>query len=586
MKTKALVLMGCTLASSSFVLVETAANADPVTPERLANMKSEAEAGNWLTVHGSYDSNRYSPLNEINAGNVANLKLAFAVPLGGTEPSGFGSNSMQTTPLVDNGKLYVTDPWGTPYKIDVSSGKKGVVEWVCDTGMEKNPDRPTNASNRGLALWNNLVITNTNDGRVIACDDETGDVVWDKQVTTDPAEGFTGATFAVGDKIIVGQSYGDWATRGYIAALDAATGDEVWRFYTVPEPGQPGSETWLCEETGNPDCWKTGGAAPWISGSYDAETNSIIYGTGNPVPMFDREYRPGDNLYSNSTVSIDADTGELNWYYQYTPGDYHDYDAAGTQLLIDKEINGEMRKVLSHFGRNGFFYTIDRTNGSFIAGDAYIDNITWTDGLDPKTGKPLNYDPSVSIQKYSDDIVVARGEGAYDACPHWQGGVNFWPTSYNETTGLAYGHAIEGCSTHEVAPVEPADVEVGVSFFGGTIADSGELDGSLTAMDPATGKIVKKITMEYPGNGGVLSTPEIVWYGEIDGTLVAADATTLETLWSINVGTAFKAPPMTYAVDGKQYIAITGGYLSLFTWGHPELEISRPVANMLYVFAL
>lgn len=374
--------------------------ADEVTPERLAAAGTEAEAGNWLMVHRTYDSNRYAPLDEINASNVGDLQLAFAVPLGGLEPSGFGFGSMEGTPLVDNGAMYVSDPWGTPYKIDVSSGTQGKVLWVCDTGIEKDPTSPVLLAHRGLALLGDKVITALNDGRVVACDMDTGDVVWDQQVGTD-GEGFTSAPLAIGDKVLVGQSYGDWATRGYLAALDAESGDEVWRFYAVPEPGEPGSETWLCEETGNPDCWKTGGGALWVTGSYDPETNTTYWGTGNPTPMFDPEFRPGDNLYTNSTIALDVDSGELKWHFQYTPGDYMDYDEVGIQLLMDVTIDGEERKVLSHFGRNGIFYTLDRNSGEYIQSVQYVTELNWTTGIDSKTGKPVEYDPSQTLQTYA-----------------------------------------------------------------------------------------------------------------------------------------------------------------------------------------
>jgi alcohol dehydrogenase (cytochrome c) len=296
-------------AALAAVGLATAGLAQGVTPDRLLAAGTEAEASNWLMVHKTYDSNRFSPLNQINAANVAGMKLAFAVPLGGLEPSAFGIGYMEGTPLVDNGFMYVSDPWGTPYKIDVSSGERGKVLWVCDTGIDKDPSRGILLAHRGLALSGTNVITALNDGRVVACDSETGEIVWEQQVATEPGEGFTAPALVVGDKILIGQSYGDWATRGWLAALSAEDGSELWRFYTVPEPGQPGSETWLCEEAGNPDCWKTGGAALWVTGSYDPETNLTYWGTGNPVPMFDPEYRPGDNLYSNSSIAVDVDSG-------------------------------------------------------------------------------------------------------------------------------------------------------------------------------------------------------------------------------------------------------------------------------------
>ncbi len=564
------------LASSGF--------AQGVTSERLLNAGTEAEAGNWLMVHKTYDANRYSPLDQINAGNVSGLHLAFAVPLGGLEPAGFGIGAMQNTPLVDNGFMYVSDPWGTPYKIDVSSGKEGKVVWICDTGVDKDPTRGIILASRGLALWNNLVIANLNDGRVIACDSETGDVVWDQKVGKDPGEGFNAAPLVVKDKVLVGQSFGDWATRGWIAALDAATGNEVWRFYTIPEPGQPGSETWKCDEAGNPDCWKTGGGAAWVTGSYDPESNTTFWGTGNPVPMYDPEYRPGDNLFTNSSVALDMDTGALKWHFQYTPGDYMDYDEVGIQLLVNQTIGGEERKVLAHFGRNGLFYNLDRTTGAYINSGQYVSQLTWTKGIDPKTGMPMEYDPSKSLQTYAQGGISRAGATA-TTCPNIQGGVNFFPTAYNPKTGIAYGAGIEGCSDLSVKEVAVADVVQGTIFVGGAGVSSGVQKGSITAIDVASAKQVAKHDTPFPMYSGVLVTPDLVWSGALDGTFGAYDATTLEPKWTMNVGTGFQAPPISYTAGGKQYIAIAGGGVSIAAFDHPELEI-KSSANMIWVFAL
>ena len=559
--------------------------AQGVTAERLLAAGSEAEAGNWLMNHKTYDSNRFSPLSEINAGNVANMNLAFAVPLGGLEPSAFGIGYMEGTPLVDNGFMYASDPWGTPYKIDVSSGTQGKMVWICDIGVEKDPSRGILLAHRGLALSGNNVITALNDGRVVACDSETGDIVWDKQIATEPGEGFTAAPLVIGDKILVGQSYGDWATRGWLAALNAETGEEVWRWFTIPEPGQPGSETWKCEETGNPDCWKTGGGALWQTGAYDPETNTTYWGTGNPVPMFDPEFRPGDNLYTNSSVALDADTGEMTWHFQYTPGDYMDYDEVGSQLLVTTNVGGEERKVLAHFGRNGLFYSLDRASGSYISGTQYVTELTWTKGLDPKTGLPLEYDPSKSLQNYAQGA-LRRDGGKVTQCPHLTGGVNYYPTAHNPVLGISYGAGVEGCSEHETVAMAPEDVTPGVVWLGGTYAGTAAQKGSISAIDTTTGQSVAKENTQYPNNSGVLATPDLVFTGTVDGTFGAYDAKTLKPLWSTNVGTAFRAPPITYSVGGKQYVAIAGGNLGAGNaGGNTELEAMQ-AANMIWVFAV
>lgn len=558
--------------------------AGEVTPERLLAAGTEAEAGNWLMVQKSYNSNRYSSLDEINAGNVAGLRLVAAAPLGGTEPSGFGVGSMEATPLADDGFLYVSDPWGTPYKFDLSSGTALKPVWICDTGIDKDPSSGVLLANRGLALSGNNVITVLNDGRIVACDSETGDIAWEKQAATDQGEGFTNSALVIGDKILVGQSYGDWATRGWIAALDANSGDELWRFYTVPEPGQPGSETWLCDQTGNPDCWKTGGGAAWVAGSYDPDSNTTYWGTGNPVPMYDPEYRPGSNLYTNSTVALDVDTGELKWHFQYTPGDYMDYDEVGPQLLLDTTIDGEARKVLAHFGRNGIFYTLDRTNGSYINSVQYVSELTWTKGIDPKTGKPVEYDPNAALQTYAMGAIDRAGATA-TTCPNIQGGTNFFPTAYNPNLGIAYAAGIEGCSDLSTREVDPRDVMPGETFIGGAGVNSGIQTGSINAIDVATGTEVATRDTPYPMYGGVMASADLLWAGHTDGRFAAYDAKTLDELWSINLGTAFEGAPIAFAVDGKEYIAIAGGGIGIAAMGHAELA-DQPVSNMLYVFAL
>ena len=554
-----------------------------VTPDRLLKAGTAAEAGNWLMVHKSYDSSRFSTLNDITASNVGGLHVVTAAPIGGTEPGGFGVGAVEGTPLADNGFLYVSDPWGTPYKFDVSDGKSAKLVWVCDTGINKDPTFAGLIAHRGLALSGKNVITPLADGNVIACDSETGKVVWKKQVGKN-GEGFIAAPLVVGDKILISQSYGDWATRGYLVALKADTGDELWRFYAVPNKGDPGSETWKCDQTGNPDCWKTGGGGMWVTGSYDPDTKTTYWGTGNPVPMFDPEYRPGDNLYTNSTVALDVDTGKLKWYFQYTPGDYHDYDEVGPALLINTKIAGQDRKIVAHFGRNGIFYDLDHTNGSYIQSAQYVAKLTWTKGIDPKTGKPLEYDPTKDLQTYAEGKIDRAGAKA-TTCPNLQGGSNFFPTGYNPVLGIAYAVGIEGCSDLAVKTVKPADVHPGQIFQGGTATNNGAQTGSINAIDVATGKQVAKQPTPLPMYSGVLATPDLVWAGSLDGTFAAYDAKTLAVKWSMNVGTGFQGSPIAFTAGGKEYIAIVGGGPGLATFNNPDLK-QKPTANVLWVFGL
>jgi len=549
-----------------------------VTPDRLLAAGTDAEAGNWLMVGKTYNSNRFSTLNAINASNVAGLHVVTAAPIGGTEPGGFGIGAVENTPLADNGFLYVSDPWGTPYKFDVSDGKTAKLVWTCDTGIEKDATNPELIAHRGLALAGKLVITPLSNGHVVA-----GDVVWDKQIGKN-GEGFIAAPLVIGDKVLVSQSYGDWATRGYVAALKVDTGDELWRWYSVPDKGQPGSETWKCDATGNPDCWKTGGGGMWVTGSYDPDTKTTYWGTGNPVPMFDPEYRPGDNLYTDSSVALDTDTGKLKWYFQYTPGDYHDYDEVGPQLLVDTKINGQDRKVLAHFGRNGIFYDLDRTNGSYIQSGQYVAKLTWTKGIDPKTGKPLEYDPTKDLQTYAEGKQTRAG-AKNTTCPNLQGGSNFFPTGYNPTLGIAYAVGIEGCSDLAIKVTAPGDVHPGQIFQAGTSTDNGTQTGSVNAIDVTTGKQIAKQPTPFPMYSGVLATPDLVWAGSLDGTFAAYDAKTLQVKWSINVGTGFQGSPIAFNAGGKEYIAIVGGGPGLATFERDELK-NKSTANVVWVFGL
>ena len=345
-----------------------------VTPERLIN--ADREPQNWLMNHRTYDSQRYSPLDKINKTNVKSLKIAYAVAVGGTS----ANENLEATPLAEDGFLYIVDQWGVLYKIDGRSGRAGRIVWRMDPGQEKLP-----LANRGAALWGNLVITVANyPPRMIATDKDTGRVAWETSLDDGQADlQLTAAPLAVKDKIILGAAGGDRGVRDFIVALDAATGKLAWRKYVIPAPGEPGSETWKDKN----NAWQTGGGAMWVTGSYDVDTNQVLWGTGNPVPMFNPYYRPRNNLYTNSLISWDPDSGKMNWYHQYTPGDMWDYDEEGSHVLIDAEIGGQVRKVVSHAARNGFLYTMERANGQSLMPKPYVPIINWTQGIDQKSGR-------------------------------------------------------------------------------------------------------------------------------------------------------------------------------------------------------
>ncbi len=550
------------------LLVEsTAAHAADVTYQRLLH----PEPQNWLMNHRDFGSHRYSPLAIINKSNVKNLKLAFALPLGGTT----GNEYNEATPLVDDGFMYITDVWSVVYKIDVRSGTTGQVVWKMNPGVQK-PDR-----NRGVALWGNLVISVAGlDGRVIATDKETGKVVWDKNLHDQPDMEITAAPLALDGTVIIGGSGGDNGVRCWLAALDAKTGELKWKTYAVPAPGEPGSETWKDKV----NAWQTGGGAFYVTGSYDPATNLTYWGSGNPAPRYDSAYRPGDNLFTDSTIAFDATSGKIKWYFQYTPNDVHDYDASGSQIIVDNAVGSESRKILSLANRNGFQYSFDSRNGEFLKATQYAEKVDWTKGINSQSGKPLDYDPTKDVQIYNNDWKGGT-EKMVNSCPDVHGGTNYWPPSYSDKTHLLYIGGDEGCA--DIIPDRSAHV-LG-KFGGGKYVNNARITGSLAVLDPASGALKTRKDLPYGDLSGVLTTGGgIVVTALLDGTIIAYDDETLEELWKINVGTGFDAPPVTYAVDGKQYIAIASG---LGPVGKAKLARSperrfQSNATMLYVFGL
>ena len=545
-----------------------------VTPERLAN--SDREPQNWLMNHRSYDAQRYSPLARINKDTVKNLKLAYAVALGGTAIN----ENLQATPLVEDGFMYIVDLWGIVYKIDVRSGDAGRIVWRMDPKQEKFP-----LSNRGAALWGNFVISAANyPARVIATDKDTGKMVWETNLADQPDVQLTAAPLVVKDKIIMGAAGGDRGVRDWISGLDAKTGKLLWQKYVIPKPGEPGSETWKDK---NQVAWQTGGGAMWVTGSYDVSGNQVIWGTGNPVPMFDAYYRPGDNLYTNSVISWNPDDGKMNWFFQYTPGDPWDYDEAGTHILIDGQISGETRKLITHSARNGFLYTMERNNGQTVLAKPYLDNINWTKGIDQQTGKPVDYDPTKEIQIYSGNAAPVPGAQTKKMCPSPSGGNNYWPSTYSVRTKLIYIPAITACA--EVTQDPKLSVKVGTDMRGGLSKAIERYETEFSAFDPVTGESKGKVRIPYPNYSGALSTGGgLVFTGFTDGSLMAYDDTTLQQLWKINVGVGFNAPPMTFEVNGKQYVAILAGLSRIAINKHiftPELKEQRN-QPMLFVFGL
>ena len=574
--------------------------ATALTPARAADMTNERalnparEPQNWLLHHGNYQGHRFSQLKEINTDTVKNLKVAFSVALGGFEGAGtrYKFGNLEATPIVEDGVIYVPDGWGTVYAIDASSGKKGVFRWKFDPETNKawaGDVACCGVNNRGVALWKDKVISISLDGRMFAINKATGEKVWERKIA-EPAIGetLTLAPLIVRDVAIVGSAGGEFGIRGWIDGTDLNTGQGIWRTYTIPGAGEPGNETWKDGK----ERWRHGGASIWETATYDPETDTIYQGIGNAGPDWDPEYRPGDNKWAASVLALNPSDGKIKWGYQYTPNDPYDYDEISEHPIINAKVNGEDRKLVVHAARNGFYYALDRVNGSFVAGKQYTDELNWTPGLDPKTGRPLNYDPTKDVQEYAPGSHSSRANPkSARLCPSHFGGKNWEPSAYNPELGLLYVPSKEGCNYLET--VEQKDfADQGGSlkprdrFAGGGPKTPERLHGSLKAIDPVTGDTKVAEKLEYPNFSGVLATAgNLVFTGHVDGTFSAYDAKTLKEVWSVNLGTGINAPAVTYSVNGKQYVAVLVGskQANAIFPNAPELKHTS-TASMLFVF--
>ena len=575
----------------------------PVTDERLAN--ADAEPQNWLTTLGNYYGHRYSRLDEINASNVGDLSVAFTFPIP-TAFDGRNGSTFDTNPLVDEGIMYFEDGAGHFFKVDVSSGTRAQLVWMADATMSTDVGGQT----RGFALLDNMVVKCLRDGRTVAVDRDTGEFLWDVQRmgidhpgTSNinlESEACTGGTVAFGGHVVLANGLGDGGTRGFLEALDANTGDELWRWYAVPAPGDPGGETWADDH----NAWKTGGAGLWTQGTYDPDTRVTYWGTGNPVPMFDPEFRPGDNLFTDAILANDVDTGDLVWYFQYIANEGWDYDENGIHILIDREVDGAQRATMFHFARNGLTYNFDRANGEFLNYGQYINIVNWTQGLDEKTGLPVEYNPDLLIQEYIPEYRWLRGESLEEnatVCPTLIGGIRWQYPAYNPDTGNAYGVGSDGCFVLEVVetlPVSPdggINLDEGGAMFGfngdfgaalgeeglaGNVDDSYRYHGAMWATNVATHDTFARYERDFVYQSGVTVTAGgLVFTSTPDGLVMAHDAETLEVLWQFDTGIPSRGTPISYSVNGKQYIAV-------ITSAGPPGGVEMMRGAMLFVFAL
>ena len=551
------------LSSIALAGLASQALAADVTQQRLENAASEPQ--DWLMVHRDYGNSRHSPLDQVNRGNAKDLKLKFIVSIGGTATGGALRGKEESTPLVDDGFMYVADTWSRVMKFDVRSGTQAVPLWRYDPKITRA------RTNRGLAMYGNKVFVLTYDARVIALDRDSGEVAWEVQgaAPQDPAtgtpskvQGFSAAPLAVKTRggrelVLAGESTGgSMGTRSWIGAWDVNTGQLAWRTFTIPAPGEAGHETWK----DNHNAWRIGGASVWQTASFDPTTNLVYYGTGDAFPTFDPEFRPGDNLYTASTLALDADTGKIVWFFQETPNEHWDFDTPSPKMLYQTMINGELRKVVGNFSRNGFYYTLDRSTGQFLRADQYQEKVTWTKGIDPKTGRPVDYDASRDVQLYA-GVGTLRDKPGRESCPWWSGSPTFFPPTFDAKRQIAYASGGEGCTSGYVikTPMDETKDWVGLRMC---CQETGRATahGALWALDVRTGKLVAKAQFANPNESGLLSTDgDLLFVGHSNGRFAAYDADTLAEVWSFNLGTPITAPPMSYSVGGKQYIAVVAG---------------------------
>ncbi len=498
------------------------------------------EPQNWLTYSGSVFGQRYSPLTQISPANVKNLELQWVFQARSLE-------KFEATPLVVDGVLYTIEAPNNVVALDAVTGR---IYWTFPYTPAPEARACCGRVNRGLAILGDTLYMGTLDAHLIALDAKTGQLLWSSKVA-DAREGYsiTHAPLVVKDKVIVGTAGGDIGVRGLIAAYDAHTGKEVWRFYTIPGPGEPGHDTWAG------DSWKHGGAAIWNTGSYDPETNLTFWGTGNPQPDWDGRQRLGDNLYSDSVLALDADTGKLKWYYQFTPHDEMDYDSTQVAVLANIEWKGQPRKAMLWANRNGLMYVLDRVTGQFLTGKPFVD-VNWMNGFDEK-GRPMRVPGKVPTPNGS--LIK----------PTVLGGTNWYPPSYSPHTGLFYISSWENTGTLAREggwPKAAGDTAMGAATLGTNLKTEEEGYGAVQAFDPKTGERKWQFKMNDITWAGVLSTAsDLVFSGGREGYFFALNARTGELLWKAALGGQVNSGPMSYSVNGRQYIAVCAGN-ALFTF--------------------
>jgi alcohol dehydrogenase (cytochrome c) len=522
-----------------------------VTSQRLERAASEPR--NWMTYGGGYDNQRYSGLRQITRNNAKKLSQIWVVQ--NQVPGAWESN-----PLVVDGIMYVTQ---RPNDVMALDAKTGRLFWIYHWTPDPAARVCCGSNNRGVAILGDTLFMGTLDAHLIAIDAKTGKPLWNT-VVADLKSGYsvTMAPLVVKDQVLVGVGGGEYGIRGFVAAFNPHSGKELWRFNVIPGPGEPGFETW------NGDDWKTGGGSIWTMGSYDPVLNLVYWGTGNPGPDWNPAQRPGDNLYTDSVVALDPDTGKLRWYFQFTPNDAYDYDSTQVPVLADMDWSGKPAKLMLWANRNGFFYVLDRATGQFLHGSPFV-KVNWASGLD-KNGRPIQTPPAPNTPVW----------------PGNQGGTNWYPPSYSPSTGLFYFSVWENYATtyrREQAVYQPGRIfaggaPAGISPSPGAptvgVGRRGPIDywtsevgnGATVALDPRTGKRAWTFSQYDVTDAGMLTTAtDLLFTGGREGYFYAFDARNGQLLWKTNLGGSIVNAPITYEIDGKQYVSvIAGNILSTF----------------------
>jgi len=526
-------------------LLATASLQAQVSFDRL--LRADREPENWLTYSGTFLSQRFSQLTQITPDNVKNLEPQWVFQARSTE-------KFETTALVVNGIMYTVQPPNDIVALDAATGR---TFWMYSYRPSQDSRPCCGRVNRGVAILGDTLFMGTIDGHVVAVDAKNGKPIWDVAVAKPEAGyAFTHAPLVVKDKVIVGTAGGEFGIRGFLAAYDAKTGREAWRFYTIPGPGEAGHETW------SGDSWKRGGASVWVTGSYDPDLDLTYWGIGNAGPDYNGDVRLGDNLYTSSVVALDADTGTLKWHYQFSPHDEFDYDAVQVPVLADMPWNGSARKVMMWANRNGFFYVLDRGTGQFLLGKPFV-RVNWADGFDAN-GRP---------RRVPGQVPTAEGTLIY---PGNQGGTNWYNPSFSPRTGLFYIPTWVNYSSIYIK--RPGEFAEGRGFGGGMarattppglragFRTEEEGYGAVRAIDPHTGDLKWEYKMTEFTEAGILTTAsDLVFTGGREGYFIALNARTGALLWRFTVGGSVVSGPMTYSVRGRQYVAVAAGS-SLFAF--------------------